>query len=41
MPRDPYVDPQTGLNNVDNILEDARSGRYSYDDEDEDEILDD
>lgn len=38
--KDPYIDPYTGLNNVDAILEDARSGRLQYDD-DEDESSDD
>jgi len=32
---DPYVDPVTGLNNIDNILEDTRCGVLSYEDEDE------
>lgn len=35
--KDPYVDPYTGLNNIDNILEDARSGRLKHDDEDDED----
>lgn len=27
---DPYIDLATGLNNIDNILEDTRSGVLSY-----------
>lgn len=34
MKRTSYVDPYTGLNNIDNILEDNRSGRLSYEEED-------
>lgn len=34
MRRTSYVDPHTGLNNIDNIMEDNRSGRLSYDEED-------
>lgn len=37
MRRGPYIDKQTGLNNVDAILEDYRSGRLSYADEYDDE----
>ncbi len=32
--RTTYVDPYTGLNNIDNILEDNRSDRLSYEEED-------
>jgi hypothetical protein len=35
--RDPYVDQRTGLNNIDAILEDTRSGRLRYDDEEAEE----
>ncbi len=35
--RNPYVDKTTGLNNVDAILEDQRSGRMEYDDIDDTE----
>ncbi|AAN01806.1 hypothetical protein PBI_BXZ2_52 [Mycobacterium phage Bxz2] len=34
--RDPYIDPRTGLNNVDAILEDQRAGLLTYE-EPEDE----
>lgn len=34
MSRTNYVDPYTGLNNIDNILEDNRSDRLSYEEED-------
>lgn len=30
---DPYIDPTTGLNNVDNILEDYRNGVLTYGDD--------
>ncbi|MBB3752494.1 hypothetical protein FHT44_005006 [Mycolicibacterium sp. BK634] len=36
--KDPYIDPYTGLNNIDAILEDARSGRLAYDDDDDGEV---
>ena len=32
---DPYIDPITGLNNVDAILEDTRAGVLAHDEEDE------
>lgn len=34
MTRTNYVDSYTGLNNIDNILEDNRSERLSYEEED-------
>lgn len=32
---EPYIDPVTGLNNIDAILEDSRSGQLSCDDGDD------
>lgn len=33
--RDPYLDPVTGLNNIDNILEDSRNGLLHYEEDEE------
>ncbi len=34
--KQPYIDEYTGLNNIDDILEDWRSGALAYDEDEED-----